>query len=86
MIAYSSISQGGFVPMPLGGGRSCGSSDSALRAAVVYMIIYAATNLCMFKLDHCRVQQNTKRRDHKLGGLFSYAPRLGALATIFWPH
>ena len=24
--------------------------------------------------DHCRVQQNTKRRDHKLGGLFSYAP------------
>ncbi len=83
MIAYSSISQGGFVLMPLAVAGHLGSSDSALRAVVVYMIIYAATNLGMFAVI---IAVSSKTRSGEItswGGLFSYAPALGALATIF---
>lgn len=83
MIAYSSISQGGFVLMPLAVAAHSGSSDSALRAVVVYMIIYAATNLGMFAVI---IAMSNKTRSGEItswGGLFSYAPALGALATIF---
>jgi len=47
MIAYSSVSQGGFILMPLAvAGGAAG--EAALRAVVVYLIVYAATNLGMF--------------------------------------
>lgn len=83
MIAYSSISQGGFVLMPLAVAGHLDSSESALRAVVVYMIIYAATNLGMFAVI---IAVSNKTRSGEItswGGLFSYAPALGALATIF---
>jgi NADH-quinone oxidoreductase subunit N len=45
MLAYSSISQGGFILMPLVVAGSARSAEASLRAVVVYLIIYAATNL-----------------------------------------
>ncbi|MFM7495184.1 MAG: proton-conducting transporter membrane subunit, partial [Acidimicrobiaceae bacterium] len=42
MIAYSSISQGGFVLMPLAVAGLAGSGTTALRSVVLYMIVYAA--------------------------------------------
>jgi len=83
MIAYSSISQGGFVLMPLAVAGYTDSSASALRAVVVYLIIYAATNLGMFAVI---IAVSNKTRSGEItswGGLFSYAPALGVLATIF---
>jgi NADH-quinone oxidoreductase subunit N len=75
MIAYSSVSQGGFVLMPLAvaGGAA---ADEALRAIVVYLLVYAATNLGMFGVI-LAVSRKTR------SGLFSYAPALGVLLTIF---
>ncbi len=82
MIAYSSVSQGGFVLMPLAvAGGTAG--ESALRAVVVYLVVYAATNLGMFGAI-LAVSRKTRSSDiASLGGLFSYAPALGVLFTIF---
>ena len=83
MIAYSSISQGGFVMMPLAIAAHSGSSDSALRAVIVYMIVYAATNLGLFAVIIAVSHKTRSGEITSWGGLFSYAPALGVLATIF---
>ena len=83
MIAYSSVSQGGFVLMPLAVAGMAGVGDSALRAVVVYLLIYAATNLGMFAVIIAVSRKTRSGSVSSFGGLFSYAPGLGALATIF---
>ncbi|MEY4401248.1 MAG: NADH-quinone oxidoreductase subunit [Actinomycetota bacterium] len=82
MIAYSSISQGGFVLMPLAvaGGAA---ADEALRAVVVYLLVYAATNLGVFGVILAVSRKTQSGEISSLGGLFSYAPALGGLLTIF---
>ena len=82
MIAYSSVSQGGFILMPLAvaGGAAGGA---ALQAVVVYLIVYAATNLGMFALILAVSRKTRSGEISSLGGLFSYAPALGVLLTIF---
>jgi NADH-quinone oxidoreductase subunit N len=83
MIAYSSVSQGGFVLMPLAVAGIYNGGASALRAVVVYMLIYAATNLGMFGVVIAVSRKTRSGEISSWGGLFSYAPGLGALATIF---
>ena len=83
MIAYSSISQGGFVLMPLAVAGMDGVSDVALRSVVVYLIVYAATNLGMFGVIIAVSRKTCSGEIESFGGLFSYAPALGVLATIF---
>jgi NADH-quinone oxidoreductase subunit N len=83
MIAYSSVSQGGFVLMPLAVAGIKNGGASALRAVVVYMLIYAATNLGMFGVIIAVSRKTRSGEISSWGGLFSYAPGLGALATIF---
>jgi len=83
MIAYSSISQGGFVLMPLAVAGLVGSGSTALRSVVLYMIVYAATNLGIFAVI-LAVSSKTRSGDvSSFGGLFSYAPALGVLMTLF---
>ena len=82
MIAYSSVSQGGFVLMPLAvAGGAAG--EAALRAVVVYLVVYAATNLGMFGVILAVSRKTRSGEIASLGGLFSYAPALGVLLTIF---
>ena len=82
MIAYSSVSQGGFILMPLAvAGGSAG--EAALRAVVVYLIVYAATNLGMFAVILAVSRKTRSGEISSLGGFFSYAPALGVLLTIF---
>jgi NADH-quinone oxidoreductase subunit N len=83
MIAYSSVSQGGFVLMPLAVAGINNGGASALRAVVVYLLIYAATNLGMFGVIIAVSRKTRSGEISSWGGLFSYAPGLGALATIF---
>jgi NADH-quinone oxidoreductase subunit N len=82
MIAYSSISQGGFVLMPLAvaGGVA---GESALRAVVVYLIVYAATNLGVFGVIIALGRKDSSGDVASFGGLFAYAPALGVTMTIF---
>ena len=82
MIAYSSVSQGGFILMPLAvAGGAAG--EAALRAVVVYLIVYAATNLGMFAVILAVSGKTRSGEISSLGGLFSYAPALGVLVTVF---
>ena len=83
MIAYSSISQGGFVLMPLAVAGMAGVADTALRAVVVYLIVYAATNLGMFAVIIAVSRKTRSGQIESFGGLFSYAPALGVMATLF---
>lgn len=81
MLAYSSISQGGFILMPLAvAGDAAGP---ALRAVVVYLVVYAAMNLGMFAVVIATTRSTGSGEISSFGGLFSYAPGLGVLMTIF---
>jgi NADH-quinone oxidoreductase subunit N len=83
MLAYSSISQGGFILMPLAVAGTADAAGPSLRAVVVYLIIYAATNLGAFAVV-IAVSRKTRSGDiASFGGLFSYAPGLTVLMTIF---
>ena len=83
MIAYSSISQGGFVLMPLAVAGLSGSGTTALRSVVLYMIVYAATNLGVFAIILVVSNKTRSGEVSSYGGLFSYAPALGVLMTLF---
>lgn len=83
MIAYSSISQGGFVLMPLAVAGLAGSGTTALRSVVLYMIVYAATNLGVFAIILAVANKTRSGEISSYGGLFSYAPTLGVLMTLF---
>ena len=83
MIAYSSISQGGFVLMPLAVAGLAGSGTTALRSVVLYMIVYAVTNLGVFAIILAVANKTRSGEISSYGGLFSYAPTLGVLMTLF---
>ncbi len=84
MLAYSSVSQGGFMLMPLAFAGTEGSADSALNAVVVYLLIYALTNLGAFATV-IAVSRKTRSGDiSSFGGLFGYAPGLAVAMTIFF--
>lgn len=81
MLAYSSISQGGFILMPLTvAGTSAGP---ALRAVLVYLVIYAATNLGAFAVIIAVSRKTRSGEISSFGGLFSYAPGLTVMMTLF---
>lgn len=83
MLAYSSISQGGFILMPLAVAGVDGVADSVLKAVVVYLVIYAATNLGAFAVVIAVSRKTRSGEISSYGGLFSYAPALGVLMTVF---
>ncbi len=83
MLAYSSISQGGFILMPLAVAGAGATAESSLKAVVTYLIIYAATNLGAFAVVIAVARKTRSGEISSYGGLFSYAPGLGVLMTIF---
>ena len=83
MLAYSSISQGGFILMPLAVAGTGEAAGPALRAVVVYLLIYAATNLGAFAVVIAVSRKTRSGEISSFGGLFSYAPGLTVLMTLF---
>jgi len=84
LLAYSSISQGGFILMPLVvAGTSASAAEASLRAVVVYLIIYAATNLGAFAVVIAVSRKTRSGEISSYGGLFGYAPALTVLMTAF---
>jgi NADH-quinone oxidoreductase subunit N len=82
MLAYSSISQGGFILMPLvvAGTRA---AESSLKTIVVYLLVYASTNLGVFAVVIAVSRKTRSGEISSFGGLLSYAPGLAALMTFF---
>ena len=83
MLAYSSISQGGFILMPLAVAGTGDAASSSLRAVVVYLLIYAATNLGAFAIIIAVSRRTKSGAISSFGGLFHYAPGLTVLMTLF---
>jgi NADH-quinone oxidoreductase subunit N len=83
MLAYSSISQGGFILMPLAVAATGDAADAALRAVVVYLLVYAATNLGAFGVVIAVARKTRSGEISSYGGLISYAPGLAVLMTVF---
>jgi NADH-quinone oxidoreductase subunit N len=83
MLAYSSISQGGFILMPLAVAGTGDAAGPALQAVIVYLLVYAAMNLGMFAVVIAASRSTRSGEISSFGGLFSYAPALGVLMTIF---
>jgi NADH-quinone oxidoreductase subunit N len=83
MLAYSSVSQGGFILMPLAVAFTNGNQGASLRAVLVYLIIYAATNLGAFAVVIAVSRKTRSGEISSFGGLFTYAPSLTVIMTIF---
>ena len=83
MLAYSSISQGGFILMPLAFVNTGDVAESAMKGVVVYLLVYAFTNLGAFAVVIAVARKTRSGRISSFGGLFSYAPGLTVLMTIF---
>jgi NADH-quinone oxidoreductase subunit N len=83
MLAYSSVSQGGFILMPLAFVGTGDVAASAMKAVVVYLLIYAFTNLGAFAAVIAVTRRTRSGRISSFAGLFSYAPGLTVLLTIF---
>jgi len=83
MLAYSSVSQGGFILMPLAVAGTGDAAGPALKAVVVYLMIYAATNLGAFAVIIAVARKTRSGEISSWGGLFNYAPGLAVMMTIF---
>lgn len=83
MLAYSSVSQGGFILMPLAFAGDADASGSALNAVVVYLLVYAFMNLGAFAVVIAVSRKTNSGEIDSFGGLFSYAPGMAVAMTVF---
>ena len=83
LLAYSSVSQGGFILMPLAFVNTGGAAPSVLKAVVVYLLVYGFTNLGAFAVVIAVARKTRSGRISSFGGLFGYAPGMAILMTIF---
>jgi NADH-quinone oxidoreductase subunit N len=84
MLAYSSVAQAGYMLIPFAVGAD---NPTALRdavpAVIVYLLIYGAMNLGAFAVV-IAVARKTRSADvTSFGGLFSYAPGLTIVLSLF---
>ena len=83
LLAYSSVSQGGFILMPLAVFATGDAAESSLKAVVIYLLIYAFSNLGAFAVIIAVSRKTRSGEISSFGGLMSYAPGMGLLMTIF---
>lgn len=84
LFAYSSIAQGGFILAPLAvAGQDGEVGADAIRAVVVYLLIYTVMNLGAFAVILAVSRKTGSGEIDSWGGLFEYAPGLTVLMTVF---
>jgi NADH-quinone oxidoreductase subunit N len=81
MLAYSGISQAGFMLAPLAVVGQIG--DDTLTSIVTYLVIYAAMNLGAFTVVMAVARKTGSAEVSSFGGLFDYAPPLAVLMSLF---
>ncbi|MFV0306168.1 MAG: NADH-quinone oxidoreductase subunit N [Desertimonas sp.] len=82
MLAYSSVSQGGFILMPLAFSNT-DAAPEVMRAVVVYLLVYGFTNLGAFAVVIAVSRKTRSGEISSFGGLIGYAPGLAVLMTLF---
>ncbi|MGH9285172.1 MAG: NADH-quinone oxidoreductase subunit N, partial [Acidimicrobiales bacterium] len=84
MLAYSSVAQAGYILVPFAvAGESPDAIPSAQTASIVYLLIYSAMNLGAFAVVMAVARKTRSGEISSYGGLFSYAPGLTVIMTIF---
>jgi len=83
MLAYSSVSQGGFILMPLAFVGTGDVAEAAMKAVVVYLLVYAFTNLGAFAVVIAVARTTHSGKISSFAGLISWAPGQAVLMTIF---
>jgi NADH-quinone oxidoreductase subunit N len=84
LFAYSSIAQGGYMLAPLAvAGESVEARKEAIGALVIYLVIYAAMNLGAFSVILAVARKTRSGEISSFGGLFTYAPGLTVVMTVF---
>jgi NADH-quinone oxidoreductase subunit N len=81
MLAYSGISQAGFILAPLAVAGEIGGE--AASAIVTYLVIYAGMNLGAFAVVIAAARKTRSGEISSFAGLFEYAPSLAVLMAIF---
>jgi NADH-quinone oxidoreductase subunit N len=84
MLAYSSIAQAGYMLVPFAvAGDNLHATHDALTGVIVYLLIYGAMNLGAFAVVIAVARKTRSGEITSFGGLFSYAPGLTVMMTIF---
>ena len=83
MLAYSSVSQGGFILMPLAVIASGDAAESALKSVIIYLLIYAFSNLGAFAVIMAVSRKTGSGEISSFGGLLTYAPVHALMMTLF---
>jgi NADH-quinone oxidoreductase subunit N len=81
MLAYSGISQAGFMLAPLAVVGQIGGDT--LTSVVTYLLIYAAMNLGGFTVVMAVARKTGSAEISTFGGLINYAPSLAVLMSVF---
>ncbi|HEX5366901.1 MAG TPA: NADH-quinone oxidoreductase subunit N [Acidimicrobiales bacterium] len=81
MLAYSGISQAGFILAPMAVVGQIGGTT--LSTVVTYLLIYAAMNLGAFTVVMAVARKTGSADISTFGGLFEYAPSLAVLMSLF---
>ena len=84
MLAYSSVSQGGFILMPLAFAANEKAAGASLNAVIVYLLVYGFMNLGAFSIVIAVSRKTRSGEISSFGGLFGYAPGLAVAMTIFF--
>ncbi|HUQ38857.1 MAG TPA: NADH-quinone oxidoreductase subunit N [Acidimicrobiales bacterium] len=84
MLAYSSIAQAGYILVPFAvAAENAKALAGAQTATIVYLLIYAAMNLGAFAIVITVARKTRSGEISSYGGLFTYAPGLTLLMTMF---
>ena len=80
LLAYSGVAQGGFMLVPF---AVASDTPFAVEAVVTYLLIYAFMNLGAFTVVLAVARRTNSGELSSYKGLFSYAPGLAVLMTLF---
>jgi len=84
LLAYSSISQAGFIIAPLAVAGITGNYQDGIFASVTYLIIYAFMNLGAFLSIHLFSNFAGSDNFYDWGGVAKHSPLAGVLTTVFF--
>ena len=84
LLAYSSISQAGFILAPIAISGITGDYQDGIFASVTYLIIYAFMNLGAFLSVHLFSNYAGSTNFYEWGGAAKKSPLAGVLTTIFF--
>ena len=84
LLAYSSISQAGFILAPVAISGITGDYQDGIFASVTYLIIYAFMNLGAFLSVHLFSNYSGSSDFYEWGGVARKSPLAGVLTTIFF--